>query len=140
MPLQPGTSPSPCAHEGKLHHPGLTFDRNSHRTPLAEMIRMDGLFLVEDIAERLPFRLRTLRSWARKGTFACCFKRVHLGPRGNSLLFLNLNLLSTMFDEAAATSLAKDAEALNSIDPAMEDIEGLDAFADSFPDASDSTP
>ncbi len=125
MDLQPGASPSPFAHEGKLHHPGLTFDLNGRRTPFVEMIRMGGLFPVEDIADRLPFRLRTIRNWARKGPFACCFKRVHLGPCGNSLLFLNLNLLSTMFDEAAAASLAKDAEAFSPIDSSHSPLHSI---------------
>lgn len=129
MTPHPGTFPSVHALDGILHHPGRTYDLNGSRTPFAEMILMEGLFPVEDIVDRLPFRLRTLRNWARKGPFSTCFQRVHLGPCGNSVLLLNLNRLATLFDGFAELSRIEDAKGGLPVDPAMEGFRGLDEFA-----------
>ena len=61
---------------GDLRRQGLDFDQVGHRSTLGEMIQMDGYFPIEGIDDRLPFRVRTLRKWARNGPFTACFMRV----------------------------------------------------------------
>jgi hypothetical protein len=108
----------------------LDFDQGGHRSTLGEMIQMDGYFPIDEIEDRLPFRARTLRKWARKGPFTSCFMRVHIGPCGNSVLLVHLNLFAARFEELAEKAREEDSARTTSCDPSLDDISGLVEFAE----------
>jgi hypothetical protein len=90
---------------------------------------MGGFFPIDEVIHLLPFRIRTLRKWARRGPFASCFNRTHVGPCGNSVLFINVSQLSSRFEELAALSYLEDSRKDSPADPAMNELQGLEEFA-----------
>lgn len=130
MTTHTGTFTEPQIEDCLLNQPGLGFDQSGHRSTLGEMIQMDGFFPVDEIIDRLPFRARTMRKWAKKGPFTSCFRRVHIGPCGNSVLLVHLNLLSARFEELAEQARVEDAKRNAPWDHPLNDIRGLDEFAE----------
>ena len=131
MTIQTGTYTEPQTQFCPSSEVGRNIDQNGNRPTLGEMIHMEGLFPLEEIVDRLPFRLLTLRKWAKKGPFTACFKRVHTGSGGNnSLLLIDLSLFASRFEELATLAREQDATRVVPRDQAMEDTSGLDEFAE----------
>jgi hypothetical protein len=92
---------------------------------------MDGFFLLDEIVDRLPFRPRTFRKWAKKGPFTSCFKRVHTeASRNGGLLLIHLSLFSSRFEELAELAREEDSRRGLPSDRAMDDVSGLHEFAE----------
>ncbi len=88
-----------------------------------------AFFPVDEIIDRLPFRPRTLRKWAKKPIISC-FRRVHTGPCGNSVLLVHVSRLVIRFEELADLAREEDARCGAKADPTMNDISGLHEFAE----------
>ena len=131
MTIHTGTSTEPQTQLGLSRQVGQEFDQNGHRSTLGEMIQMDGFFSLDEIVDRLPFRPRTFRKWAKKGPFTSCFKRVHAEAGWNSsLLLIHLSLFSSRFEELAELARDEDSKRGLPSDRAMDDLSGLHEFAE----------
>jgi hypothetical protein len=123
MTTHTGTPTEPQLKAYPLHTQGVDFDQDGQLSSLQLLIEMEGFFPVDVIVDRLPFRVRTLRKWAKRGPFTSCFERIHTGPCGNSVLLVHLNHFAARFDELAELSREEDARNGLPEDPAMNNME-----------------
>ena len=84
------------------HRPGHEFDQGGRRTTLQEMIDLGGFFPLAYVADRSPFPMSTLRTWAKKGPYISCFEvvRKELGGR-TTLVLVDLQRLARTIDAQA---------------------------------------
>jgi hypothetical protein len=129
MNIHTGTCIRPQAKGCHLHQAGINPDHHGRRSGLGEAIQLGGFIPIDEVIDLLPFRIRTLRKWAKKGTFASCFKRMYIGPCGNSILFINVAILASRFEELAESTFVEDSVKGPSADPSLNDISDLNELA-----------
>ena len=129
MTIRTGTFTEPQTKGHLLNQAGMAPDPKDHPSTLGEVLQRGGFIAIDEVIDLLPFRIRTLRKWARKGPFARCFKRMHIGPCGNSILLINVSLFATRFEELAEVALVKDSKEGLPLNPSMTETGGLDGFA-----------
>lgn len=109
MPCATAPLPEPHPTAMFLREPGLDFDREGSTSTLHELIEMGGLFPLSKIADRLPFPVRTLRGWARRGPFAPCFTHVRTEVGAKAILILvNVRTFSDRFEKLAEQAIEEE--------------------------------
>lgn len=77
--------------------PGVDFDQEGRKSTLMELCKLEGLFPLAKVTDRLPFQESELLEFARKGPFVPCFEQVRSG-RGGKIIGLLVNI--TQFVES----------------------------------------
>jgi hypothetical protein len=77
---------------------GEDFDQNGVKTPRLELLKMEGLFKLTDVQDRIPIDENRLKYWHSnsQSPFYPCFVKIPLGTKRSlvyvDLLALNLKL------------------------------------------------
>ena len=110
---------------------GVHFDQEGRQTPLKELLQMEGVFPLSQVAGRLPFQMSELYRWARKGPFASCFEHVRSENGGKAVrIRVNLAQFSERFAELIQQGREEDSRKNVPYDPAMDDVGGLPEVAE----------
>ena len=111
--------------------PGVDFDQQGRQTPLKELLQMEGIFPLSQVAGRLPFQMSELYRWARKGPFASCFEHVRSENGGKAVrIRVNLAQFSERFAELIQQGRDEDSRTNVPYDPTMDDVGGLPEVAE----------
>lgn len=79
---------------------GRDFDQGGVETPKEVLLRMQGLFKLKDVEDRVPIEPKRLKYWYSNpdGPYRKCFTKIPMGEK-RSLVFVDLELLCSEFLE-----------------------------------------
>ncbi len=81
---------------------GRDFDWEKKDTPKKELFKMEGLFELKDVKERIPFDAKRLKYWYThtNSAFYSCFVKLPVGAK-RSLVYVDLKALLTIVNQRA---------------------------------------
>lgn len=124
------TAPSSIQTGNAWRVSGLDFDQEGGKSTLDELLQLEGVVLLAEVADRLPFDEDELMEFATGGVFTSCFEQVQAGrARTTSDFLVNVSLFAKRFEELIQPATREDLKDYFSSTPDTEALLDLEEFA-----------